>query len=71
MKNPNNLDLESFIPLLREGIYSDDLFAKKFIVSWIIILNDIPSIDLVIYLPELLDGLFKMLSDLTLETKKM
>lgn len=49
----------------------DNPLAKKFIISWILVLNYIPSIDLVIYLPEMLDGLFKMLFDTTFEIKQM
>lgn len=64
-------DLVGFIPLLRERIYTDNKFAKQFIISWITVLDDVPSIDLVIHLPEILDGLFKMLSDPTSEIKNM
>ncbi|VVC39548.1 Armadillo-type fold,Vacuolar protein 14 C-terminal Fig4-binding domain,HEAT, type 2,Armadillo-like [Cinara cedri] len=69
--NSSEFDLINFIPLLRERIYTDNTFAKQFIISWITILDDVPSIDLVAYLPEILDGLFKMLSDPTFEIKKM
>lgn len=69
--NSNIFDLVGFIPLLRERIYTENTFAKQFIISWITVLDDVPSIDLVIYLPEILDGLFKMLSDPTFEIKKM
>lgn len=56
-------DLDAFVPLLRERIYPKHSSGKQFIISWISILNVVPEINLVVYLPELLDGLFQMLDD--------
>lgn len=39
------------------------LFPAQFLVSWISVLDSVPGVDLVSYLPEFLDGLFKILSD--------
>lgn len=60
-------DLKAFIPLLRERIYAKHSFARQFIISWISVLNAVPEINMVVYLPELLDGLFQMLDDSSVE----
>lgn len=65
-----SFDLEAFMPLLRERIYPKCPFACQFIISWISILDAVPDIDLILYLPELLDGLFKILGDPNKEVKK-
>lgn len=64
-------DLNSFLPLIRERIYSKNSFARQFIISWISIINAVPEINLVVYLPELLDGLIQMLDDNATEIQRM
>lgn len=59
-----------FIPLLRERIYTKNPFARQFILSWISVLDAVPDIDLIVFLPDILDGLFKVLEDPTPEIKK-
>lgn len=59
------------MPLLREKIYTKSPFAKQFVISWISVLDAVPNIDLILHLPEILDGLFKILDDNTIEIKKM
>ena len=66
-----SFDVASFIPLLRERLYAKKPLAQRFVVTWVQLLNDIPSIDMLIYLPELLDGLFVILSEQTIEIKQM
>lgn len=66
-----SFDLPAFMPLLRERIYTKSSFARQFVISWISVLDAVPDIDLIIYLPEILDGLFKILDDPMLEVKKM
>ena len=66
-----SFDLDGFMPLLRERIYTKSSFARQFIISWISVLDAVPDIDLILYLPEILDGLFIILNDQTLEVKKM
>ncbi|XP_025830153.1 protein VAC14 homolog isoform X2 [Agrilus planipennis] len=66
-----SFDLENFMPLLRERIYSKHSFSRQFIISWISVLDAVPDIDLAMYLPEILDGLFRILDDPMLEVKKM
>ncbi|XKL59384.1 hypothetical protein PGB90_000400 [Kerria lacca] len=64
-------DLVAFIPLLRERIYTNNQFACQFIISWIATLVDVPHIDIILFLPEILDGLFHILALPTIEIKKM
>ncbi|KAJ8717525.1 hypothetical protein PYW08_005924 [Mythimna loreyi] len=64
-------DLAAFIPMLRERIYTRNTFARQFLVSWVSVLDAVPDIDLIVHLPELLDGLFKMLDDANSEIRRM
>ncbi|NXM21125.1 VAC14 protein, partial [Ploceus nigricollis] len=67
----NQFDLVGFIPLLRERIYSNNQYARQFIISWILVLESVPVINLLDYLPEILDGLFQILGDNSNEIRKM
>lgn len=49
--------LAHFIPLLRERIYVLSPFTRSYLVSWITVLDSVPELELVTYLPEFLDGL--------------
>lgn len=66
-----SFDLIGFINLLRDRIYSNNPFSRQFIVSWISLLDSVPDIDIIVFLPKLLDGLFKILADPTPEIHKM
>ncbi|KAF4619657.1 hypothetical protein D9613_005002 [Agrocybe pediades] len=57
--------LAHFIPLLRERIYVVSPFTRSYLVSWISVLDSVPELELITYLPEFLDGLLKYLSDPT------
>ncbi|XP_068116129.1 protein VAC14 homolog isoform X1 [Hyperolius riggenbachi] len=67
----SKFDLISFVPLLRERIYSNNQYARQFIISWILVLESVPDINLLEYLPEILDGLFQILGDNSKEIRKM
>jgi vacuole morphology and inheritance protein 14 len=49
--------LERFIPLLQERVYAISPYTRMHLVSWLMILNTVPDLELVSYLPEFLDGL--------------
>jgi vacuole morphology and inheritance protein 14 len=49
--------LAHFIPLLRERIYVVSPFTRSYLISWINVLDSIPELELISYLPEFLDGL--------------
>jgi len=60
---PTAFSLARFIPLLKERIYVINPFTRTFLVGWITLLDSIPDLELVSFLPEFLAGLFKFLSD--------
>lgn len=66
----NKFDLVAFVPLLRERIYSNNQYARQFIISWIHVLECVPDIHLLDYLPEILDGLFQILGDNSKEIRR-
>ncbi|KAI9788216.1 MAG: hypothetical protein M1816_007068 [Peltula sp. TS41687] len=60
---PTAFSLARFIPLLTERIHVMNPFTRIFLVSWITLLDSIPDLELVFYLPAFLGGLFNFLSD--------
>ena len=49
--------LARFIPLLTDRICVISPFTRSFLVSWITVLDSVPELELITYLPEFLDGL--------------
>ncbi|GAB1601196.1 protein VAC14 homolog [Argonauta hians] len=66
----SSFDLVAFIPLLRERIYTTNTFARQFVVSWISVLDAVPNINMLFLLPDILDGLFRILGDSNPEISK-
>ncbi|TPX09601.1 uncharacterized protein E0L32_009202 [Thyridium curvatum] len=60
---PTAFSLKRFIPLLKERIFVLNPFTRTFLVGWIVLLDSIPDLELVTFLPEFLGGLLKFLSD--------
>ncbi|KAK1147642.1 hypothetical protein N8T08_000984 [Aspergillus melleus] len=60
---PTAFSLPKFIPLLKERIFVISAFTRMFLVSWLTLLDTIPDLELVSYLPEFLGGLIKFLGD--------
>jgi vacuole morphology and inheritance protein 14 len=56
-------NMPRFIPLLTERIHVISAPGRLFLVQWIFVLNSVPDLELIAYLPEFLDGLFVYLSD--------
>ncbi|OQR94721.1 VAC14 family protein [Thraustotheca clavata] len=56
-------DVELFIPLLHKYIRMTNPYIRQLIVGWITVLDSVPDIEMLEWLPEFLDGLFNMLSD--------
>ena len=68
--------LPKFIPTLLERMYIIDPFAKKFLIGWLELFDDIPSLELITFLPNFLEPLLKFLmhnapSDVRLETENI
>ncbi|KAF1802558.1 vacuolar protein 14 C-terminal Fig4p binding-domain-containing protein [Mucor lusitanicus] len=57
--------LPRFIPLLSQRIYVRNSAARQFLVSWMCVLDSIPDLELVSFLPEFLDGLIRCLNDVS------
>ncbi|KAI0154056.1 vacuole morphology and inheritance protein [Pestalotiopsis sp. NC0098] len=58
---PTAFSLPRFIPLLKERVWVLNPFTRTFLVGWITLLDSIPDLELVTYLPEFLGGLLKFL----------
>ncbi|GFS70456.1 protein VAC14 homolog [Nephila pilipes] len=67
----SSFDLVTFIPLLRERICSKNPFTRQFIISWVSCLDSVADINMIVFLPEILDGLFVILGDPLAEIRKM
>ncbi|KAJ0449229.1 putative vacuole morphology and inheritance protein [Helianthus annuus] len=64
------VSIEEFIPLLRESMNVLNPYVRQFLVGWITVLDSVPDIDMLGFLPDFLDGLFNMLSDSSLEIRQ-
>jgi vacuole morphology and inheritance protein 14 len=60
---PTAFSLPRFIPLLKERIWVVNPFTRNFLVGWLTLLDSIPDLELVTYLPSFLAGLLKFLGD--------
>eukprot|EP00250_Pteridium_aquilinum_P009774 c18928_g1_i1 orf=170-2287(+) len=66
----DQFSIEEFIPLLRERMNVLNPYVRQFLVGWITVLDSVPDIDMLGFLPDFLDGLFNMLSDLSHEIRQ-
>ncbi|KAL7592473.1 hypothetical protein Lser_V15G33458 [Lactuca serriola] len=64
------IDIEEFISLLRERMNVLNPYVRQFLVGWITVLDSVPDIDMLGFLPDFLDGLFNMLSDSSYEIRQ-
>ncbi|KAI5364113.1 putative vacuole morphology and inheritance protein [Septoria linicola] len=60
---PQAFSLSKFIPLLQERVNVQNPWARTFLVQWILLLDSIPDLELVAYLPNFLEGLLTFLGD--------
>lgn len=68
--------LPKFVPTLLERMYTIDPFAKKFLLSWLELFDDVPSLEFLTFLPNFLEPLLRFLmnncpSDVRLETHNL
>jgi vacuole morphology and inheritance protein 14 len=66
----DNFSVDSFLPLLQSYIRRTNPFIRQLIVGWITLLDSIPDMNMLDYLPDFLDGLFNMLSDTNREIRQ-
>lgn len=50
------ISIEEFIPLLRERMNVLNPYVRQFLVGWITVLDSVPEIDMLGFLPDFLDG---------------
>ncbi|XP_065199328.1 protein VAC14 homolog [Sycon ciliatum] len=67
----SSFNIEAFMDLLRERIYTSNPFVRQFLVSWVRALDSVPQFDVIPHLPVFIDGLFVILSDDSKEIRKM
>ena len=65
-----SFEVEKFIPLLRERIKIRNPFIRQLLVGWISVLDSVPDIRMLDFLPEYLGGLFDMLSDVNKDIRQ-
>ena len=56
-------DIKRFIPLLEKKLQTRNPYIRSLLVGWISVLDSVPFINMLDYLPHFLEGLFNMLSD--------
>ncbi|KAJ3152671.1 hypothetical protein HDU86_005544 [Geranomyces michiganensis] len=67
--HPTQFNLPRFIPLLAERIHTLAPFTRTFLVQWISVLDSVPDLELIAFLPDFLDGLFNYLSDPNIDVR--
>lgn len=71
MTESPTFEVSEFVVMVRERMYTRSAFARQFVASWVAVLDAVPGLDLLPHLPDLLDGLFKMLDDPVPEIRRM
>ncbi|GAA5924143.1 Vac14p [Sporobolomyces koalae] len=61
--------LSRLVPLVAERIHVLNPFTRGFIISWLQLLDSVPDLQLVTFLPAFLEGLMRYLSDPTAEVR--
>ena len=59
----DHFSVDQFLPLLQNYIRRTNPYIRQLIVGWVTLLDSVPDISMLDYLPDFLDGLFNMLSD--------
>lgn len=55
--------LPKFVPLLKERLFTNNPYTRLFLVDWIMLLDSVPDLELVSYLPSFMGGLIVFLTD--------
>ncbi|KAJ2075101.1 hypothetical protein GGH13_000853 [Coemansia sp. S155-1] len=55
--------LDRLVPLLSERMHTYKPSTRLYLIEWVRVLDSVPGLDLITYLPEFLDGLIRFLSD--------
>jgi len=65
-----SFNVDTFIPLLQTYIRRTNPYIRQLLIGWITILDSVPDINMIDYLPDFLEGLFNMLSDSNREIRQ-
>lgn len=57
-----DFDYAAFIPLLTTRIRVLNPFVRELVLGWIVLLDSVPEVDMIAYLPQYLEGLFGILA---------
>lgn len=66
----SSFNVHHFIPRLQEQLTVVSPYKRQFLLSWIAVLDSVPDVDMLAYLPRLLQGLMGMLSDANREIRQ-
>lgn len=64
------IPVSTILPLLQSYIQRTNPYIRQLIVGWITLLDSIPGVSMLTYLPDILEGLFSMLSDSNREIRQ-
>lgn len=59
----DTFEVEEFMPLAEKYLRMTNPYIRQLLVSWMLALDAVPSIDMLEHLPKYLNGIFNMLSD--------
>eukprot|EP00978_Attheya_sp_CCMP212_P037682 scaffold180068_cov41-Attheya_sp.AAC.1 len=62
--------VDQFLPLLQKYTRRTNPYIRQLLVGWITVLDSVPDVNMIDYLPDVLDGLFNMLSDSNREIRQ-
>ena len=66
----DTFQVDQFLPVMQNYIRRTNPYIRQLIVGWITLLDSLPDISMLDYLPDFLDGLFNMLSDSNREIRQ-
>lgn len=68
--DPSSFQVDMFLPVMQNYIRRTNPYIRQLIVGWISLLDSLPDVSMLDFLPEVLDGLFNMLSDSNREIRQ-
>ena len=66
----DTFQVDQFLPVMQNYIRRTNPYIRQLIVGWITLLDSLPDLSLLDYLPDFLDGLLNMLSDSNREIRQ-
>jgi len=61
---------QDFIPLLAQRMHRKSPCVRQLVLAWVSLLMTVPEVDMVVHLPQYLEGLFNMLGDPSRDVKQ-